>query len=110
MTMIEMVTALVLVTIAVLGLLGSFSTTAAGIQKQQSRAKAERVALDTNEHLRLVDYDSTDLSLGTHTGTKTAVDGTKYSYTYTVVERNAGTGQDGDIVKEIRTTVSWGGS
>jgi hypothetical protein len=109
-TKIEVTVALLLISIAVLGLLGSFSVTAAGIQKQQYRAKAERVALDTNEHLRLVDYDSADLSLGTHTGTKTAVDGSLFKYSYVVVERNAGTGQDGDIVKEIRTTVSWTGA
>jgi prepilin-type N-terminal cleavage/methylation domain-containing protein len=109
-TMIEMTIALVLVSVAVLGLLGSFSVTAAGIQKQQYRAKAERIALDKNEHLRLADYDSADLSLGTHTGTATAVDGSTFQYSYVVVERAAGTGQDGDIVKEIRTTVSWTGA
>jgi prepilin-type N-terminal cleavage/methylation domain-containing protein len=109
-TLIEMLVSIFLISTALFALLGTFITTAASIQKQQFRAKANRVALDQNEHLRLADYDSPELSLGTHTGTKTSVDGTVFTYSYTVVERNASTGATGDVIKEIRTTVSWTGA
>jgi Tfp pilus assembly protein PilV len=109
-TLMELLVAIFLITTALFALLSSFITSASSIQRQQYRAKAVRVALDENEHLRLVDYDSADLALGTHTGTRTAVDGTKFTYSYDVVERNAGTGLTGDVVKEVRTTVSWGGN
>ena len=108
-TLMEMMIAIFLVTTAVFALLGSFLVTASSIQKQQYRSKAVRTALDMNEHLRLAAWDSADMALGTHTGTKTAVDGTPFTYSYEVVERNAGTGSSGDIVKEVRTTVSWTG-
>ena len=108
-TLIEMVVAIALVSVSLLALLGAFMTTAASIQKQQYRAKAIRAALDMNEHLRLTSYDSTEMALGTHSGTTTVVDGTRLTYTYEVVERSAGTGATGDIVKEVRTTYRWGG-
>jgi Tfp pilus assembly protein PilV len=109
-TLVEMMVAIFLITTAIFALLGAFLTSASSLQKQQLRAKGNRVALDLNERLRLVDYDAPELQPGTYTGTKTAVDGTPFSYTYVVVERSAGTGKAGDIVKEIRTTVSWDGA
>ena len=109
-TLVEMLVALVVISIAMFALAGTFITAAASIQKQQYRAKAIRVALDTNERLRLTSYDSADLSLGSHSGSASAPDGTSFTYTYVVSERNAGTGGAGDVIKNITTTVQWTGS
>lgn len=106
----EVLVAIALVSIALLALLGALLTSAASVQAQQVRTKGIRVALDLNEKLRLAAYDASELSLGTHAGTATAPDGSPFSYSTVVSERDARTDDvAGDIVKEIRTTVSWTG-
>lgn len=109
-TLVEMLAAMVVVTGVLMALGGVFVNAATSVQKQQYRAKATRVALDMNEHLRLAAYDGSELTLGTHTGTGHAPDGSAFPYTYVVTERSAGTGNAGDVIKEITTTVTWTGA
>lgn len=111
-TLTEMLTALMIISLALFALLSCFVVAERSIQSQQTRSKAARVALDRNEALRLAGYDSTAMSLGTHTGTTTGPDGLVYNYSYVVstLEAVPGGTDPGNTVKQVATTVSWGGN
>src|SRR5688500_8891624 len=102
-TLTEMLVALMIISAALLALLGGFVTASASIQAQQEDARAVRVALDRYETLRLRDWtNDAELQEGDHAGSAIGSNGVRYTYVTTITERDTNPDAEiaGDVVKD----------
>lgn len=107
LSLVEMMIALMIFTVAVFALLGSLIASARSVVDQQLRADATRVATQRLEATRSADYD--DLAIGTETETVTTSNGGEMDVERVVAWMDAwdpasGSGED---VKVVTVTVSW---
>jgi type II secretory pathway pseudopilin PulG len=106
-SLVEMMIALLILTVAMFALLGGLIASAQSVLDQQLRAEATRVATRTLELARSADFD--DLAIETTTNTVTTANGREMTLQQTVEWQDAldpgpGTNED---VKLMTVVVSW---
>ena len=108
MSLAEVLVGMFLIVAALLALLAGFISSSRSIQSQSLQAKATRIALDRNESLRHVDYD-TVVSDTTWVDVTTPDGDTQFQYLTTVVELDSDTAlaTPGDTSKQVTTQVRW---
>lgn len=106
-SLVEMMIALMILTISMFALLGGLIASATSVLDQQLRAEATRVATQTLEAARTADFD--DLDIDTTTQTVTTANGREMVLERTIAYIDAfnpmtGTNED---VKQVTVVVSW---
>lgn len=106
-SLVEMMVALMIFTVAAFALLGGLIASAQSVLDQQLRADATRVATQQLESARTADFDT--LAIGTDNQTVTTGNGRQMTVERTVewidaFDPDAGTNQD---VKQVTVTVGW---
>ena len=105
-SLVELMVALFVITVAVFALLGSFIASAQSIQHQQTRSTATRLATEALEQARAAGF--AELGLGVDER-EVPVGGTTYVVTRTVEWSDADDPDAGanEHVKHVRATVAW---
>ena len=105
-SLIEMMVALMMLSVGFLALLSTFTASARSILEQRAKAGATRVSSQELEELRASVWSSG--ALGTSAPVEKTVDGRPYTVTNTVSWADPSlTGGVSEALKEIETTVGW---
>lgn len=108
-SLVEMLVALVLLTVGLLVLLSTLIASAHSLSNQRWTAAANRIASAEFERLRAMDYTDPALDIGTSGPLPMTLDGRDYSLERTVSEIPADPGGtlSTDMIKRVDLTVSW---
>lgn len=111
-SMVEMLVALVVISVALFGLLGTLVASARSITDQRLRSTATRVATEHLETMRAAGFDALATTSGTPTTTTATKDGRAFTLETTITEEAAApTGvivpAGAPTVKTVRVVVRW---